>query len=110
MQDVNTGLGFLFRTLRERKREREERKKSRKDVPGGHECHSVPDWIVQHLGKRDEANETSDRCSKAPPGFRDVPNLCIPPTNISSVCLSYSLPICVAPPDSSFSFCSENID
>lgn len=88
MQNINIDLGLLFLALRQRKRGREERKKTRKDVPGGYKCHSVPaDWIVQQLGKRDEANETSDRCSKAPPGFRDVPNFRVPPTNISSVCL-----------------------
>lgn len=114
MQDINTSVGFspcIF-IERERKRGEKEREEeeTRKDVPGGYECRSVPaDWIEQHLGKQDEANETSDRCSKAPPGFRAVPNLCDPPTNVSSVCFN-SLSIYVAPPDPFFGFCSENID
>jgi len=71
MWDINTSLGLVFFAFlskekekekegeKKKKKEREERKKTRKDVPGGYECCNVPaDWIEQHLGKRDEANET----------------------------------------------------
>jgi len=43
----------------EKEREKKKEEKTRKDVPGGYECRGVSaDWIEQHLGKEDEANET----------------------------------------------------